>query len=78
MVYPGPIDSSRAEDYPLDKVPPSVVADAMIAALEQGIEDVIPDPMAQELYKGYKADAKAVERSMAAQPDAAGETLRAQ
>jgi short-subunit dehydrogenase len=77
-VYPGPIDTAMAEDYLIEKVPPSVVADAMIEALEQGIEDVIPDPMAQELYKGFRADAKAVERSMVAQPDPAEETLLAQ
>jgi hypothetical protein len=47
-------------------------------ALEQGIEAVITDPMAQELYKGYKADAKALERSMAAQPDTAEEALQVQ
>jgi hypothetical protein len=50
----------------------------MIEVLEQGIEDVIPDPMAQELYKGFRDDAKAVGRSMAAQPDPAEETLLAQ
>jgi hypothetical protein len=45
-------------------------------ALEQGVEAVIPDPMAQELYKGYKADAKAAERSMAAQSDTTEEALQ--
>jgi NAD(P)-dependent dehydrogenase (short-subunit alcohol dehydrogenase family) len=68
-VYPGPIDTAMAEDVPFDKVPPSVVADALIEALQQGTEDVFPDPMAQQLYEGYKADAKAVENSMAAEPE---------
>jgi NAD(P)-dependent dehydrogenase (short-subunit alcohol dehydrogenase family) len=68
-VYPGPIDTAMAEDVPFDKVPPSVVADALIEALQQGTEDVFPDPMAQQLYEGFKADAKAVEKYMTAQPE---------
>jgi NAD(P)-dependent dehydrogenase (short-subunit alcohol dehydrogenase family) len=71
-VYPGPIDTAMAEDIPMDKVPPSTVADALIAALEQGTADVFPDPTAQQLYEGYKADAKAVEKSMAPQPETPG------
>jgi short-subunit dehydrogenase len=64
-VYPGPIDTDMADGIPFAKVPASTVADAIIAALRHGTEDVFPDPMAQQLAAGVQADAKAVERQMA-------------
>jgi short-subunit dehydrogenase len=64
-VYPGPIDTDMAKEVPFEKVGPNTVAEALIDALEHGIEDVIPDPMAKEMYQAYKADAKAMEKNMA-------------
>lgn len=64
-VYPGPIDTDMASDLPFDKVSPPSVADAIVEALEEGTEDVFPDPMAQGLFKSWREDAKAVERMMA-------------
>jgi NAD(P)-dependent dehydrogenase (short-subunit alcohol dehydrogenase family) len=64
-VYPGPIDTAMAEDIPFDKVSASIVAQAVIEALEKGTEDVFPDPMANQLYEGWKANAKALEQQMA-------------
>jgi hypothetical protein len=64
-VYPGPIDTDMAENLPFDKVSPSTVAQAIVDALENGTEDVFPDPMATQLYEGWKADAKALEKQMA-------------
>lgn len=65
-VYPGPIDTEMADEVELPKAPPSIVADAVVAALRDGSEDVFPDPMAVELQRGVQADSKAVERQMAA------------
>ena len=65
-VYPGPIDTAMAEDVPMEKVAPSVVGDAVVAALRSGDEDVFPDPTAQGLYAQWREDPKAVEREMAA------------
>lgn len=70
-VYPGPIDTDMAEKIPFAKTPPTQVAKAIADALESGLEDVFPDPMAQQMYEGWKNDAKAMERQMAAM--AAGE-----
>ena len=56
---------------PFDKTPPSTVAELVVAALENGTEDVFPDPMAVQLYEGWKADAKALEQNLAAQAVAA-------
>jgi NAD(P)-dependent dehydrogenase (short-subunit alcohol dehydrogenase family) len=64
-VYPGPIDTAMAEEFDLDKTPPSVVAQAVVDALKDGTEDVYPDPMAVQLHEGWQADAKAVEQQMA-------------
>lgn len=65
-VYPGPIDTDMADELELRKTPPSAVATAIIAALRDGTEDVFFDPMAVDLQRGVQADAKAVERQMAA------------
>jgi short-subunit dehydrogenase len=64
-VYPGPIDTDMAENVPMDKAPPSQVADAIVAALRSGQEDVFPDATSIDLAKQVQADAKAVERYFA-------------
>jgi len=65
-VYPGPIDTDMAEPLEMPKEPPSVVADATLAGLAAGDEEVFPDAMAKELAANFKADWKAVEKSIAA------------
>lgn len=64
-VYPGPIDTDMAEPIDLPKEPPSAVAEATLAALANGEEEVFPDAMAKEVAKNFKADWKALEKSMA-------------
>jgi short-subunit dehydrogenase len=64
-VYPGPIDTDMADDIPMDKTPPSTVANEVVNALQKGIEDVFPDPTAVQMYEGWKADAKAMEQQVA-------------
>lgn len=65
-VHPGPIgtdmgDTAGFEDAP----PPSVVADATIAALKAGEFHCFPDAMAQQIWEGYEGFAKnVVEQSM--------------
>ena len=70
-VYPGPIDTDMADAVDLPKEPPSVVAEATLAALANGEEEVFPDAMAKEVAKNFKADWKALEKSMAGSPVAA-------
>jgi NAD(P)-dependent dehydrogenase (short-subunit alcohol dehydrogenase family) len=65
-VYPGPIDTDMAKDVRFDKTSPSDVAVRIIEALSDGTEDVFPDPMAQQMIEGFKADFKAMERQMIA------------
>jgi hypothetical protein len=54
-----------ADPIDLPKEPPSAVAEATLAALANGEEEVFPDAIAKEVAKTFKADWKALEKSMA-------------
>ncbi|MBE9209713.1 SDR family oxidoreductase [Nostoc sp. LEGE 06077] len=64
-VFPGPVDTAMAENVPLDKVPPIQIAHATLQAVEQGIEDVQPDPVSEQVFAGIRQDPKAVEKQFA-------------
>ncbi len=63
-VYPGPVDTDMAANFPMDKTPPTTVAQNILAAVESGNEDVYPDPASQELHGGLLNDPKAVEKQI--------------
>lgn len=65
-VYPGPIATDLAKDIEMDKFPPSLVADAILAGLRDGSDEVFPDAFSQGLFAQWQQDGKAVEREMAA------------
>jgi short-subunit dehydrogenase len=66
-VYPGPIDTDMTKDFDgLPKASPRDVGIAVANALEEGSEDVFPDAIASQMHEGWKQDAKAMERQMAA------------
>ncbi len=64
-VFPGPIDTDMAKDIPFDKTPPIHVAQEVFAGIDAGHEDIFPDPMSKQLYQGWKADHKAIEKQFA-------------
>lgn len=64
-VFPGPVDTAMSEGVPLDKVPPIQIAQATLQAVEQGVEDVYPDPVSEQTFAGIRQDAKAVEKQFA-------------
>jgi len=64
-VYPGPIDTDMAKPLDMEKEPPSAVAEATLAGLAAGAEEVFPDAMAKDLASNFKSDWKAVEKSVA-------------
>lgn len=64
-VFPGPVDTAMAENVPLDKVPPIQIAHATLQAVEQGIEDVQPDPVSEQVFAGIRQNPKAVEKQFA-------------
>ena len=65
-VYPGPIDTAMAASFPMDKAPPSQVAEATFRAIVDGQEDVYPDDMAASIRDRLLGDPKAVEREFGA------------
>jgi peptide/nickel transport system ATP-binding protein len=65
-VMPGVVDTDMEAEYPPPKMPPRDVAEAALAALEQGQEEVYPGDMAQGVAKGLAADPKGVEKQFAA------------
>lgn len=65
-VMPGAVDTDMSRDFPPPKLQPGEVAEAALAALEQGLEEVYPGAMAQGIAQGLATDPKAVEKQFAA------------
>jgi NAD(P)-dependent dehydrogenase (short-subunit alcohol dehydrogenase family) len=61
-VYPGPIDTDMAKEFPLVKTPPATAAQAILDGLEAGDEDIFPDPSAQQIGELFLHDPKALEQ----------------
>ena len=64
-VYPGPVDTDMTINLPMDKTAPNAVAQAILAGVEAGDEDVYPDPKATEMRAALLDDPKAVEKEVA-------------
>ena len=64
-VMPGAVDTDMARGFQGPKDPPIDVANAVLDAVESGMDDVYPGGMAQGVAAGLKADPKAVEREFA-------------
>ncbi len=71
-VYPGPIDTDMARDFPLEKTSPAAAALAILDGLEAGNEEIFPDAMSQQAGELFLKSPKALEQQFAApQPAAA-------
>jgi NAD(P)-dependent dehydrogenase (short-subunit alcohol dehydrogenase family) len=55
-VYPGPVDTDMAADIPLEKASPESVANRILDGVEQGVEEVYPDPMAVDIGRQYESN----------------------
>ena len=64
-VFPGPVDTDMAKDFPIAKTAPETVAHEVLNGLETDDEDIFPDPMSKQVYSSWSADHKAVERQFA-------------
>ena len=65
-VYPGPIDTDLAKPFEMVKTAPEAAANAILDGLEEGREEIFPDPMAREVGELFLRDPKALERQFAA------------
>ncbi len=66
-VLPGPIDTDMVRDLPIPKTPPEAVARGIIDGIENGEDEIFPDPMAAMLAEGWRAGvSKELERQNAA------------
>lgn len=54
-VLPGPIDTDMVRDLPIPKTPAESVARATFDGIENGEEEIFPDPMAAMLAEGWRA-----------------------
>jgi NAD(P)-dependent dehydrogenase (short-subunit alcohol dehydrogenase family) len=64
-VYPGPVDTDMAERFTVPKVSAASVADAILDGLEQGLEEIYPDPFAAEYGETYAGNPKGLEQRIA-------------
>jgi NAD(P)-dependent dehydrogenase (short-subunit alcohol dehydrogenase family) len=60
-VYPGPVDTDMAAAVTIPKTSPASVAQAVLDGLEEGLEEIYPDPFAREYGDAYAVNPKGLE-----------------
>ena len=65
-VFPGAVDTDMLRGVEMPKTSPQEVAQAVLAAVEAGEEDIFPDPMSQNAQATWRQDPKALERMLGA------------
>lgn len=65
-VYPGPVDTKMTAGQEMPKTTPDQVAATIVTGLENGDEDIFPDPMSQGVHAGLEKNPKQVEKEFAA------------
>ena len=67
IVLPGPIDTDMSRNLEIPKASPESVARAIFDGVENGEEEIFPDPMSASFAEGWRASAvKALQRQFAA------------
>jgi NAD(P)-dependent dehydrogenase (short-subunit alcohol dehydrogenase family) len=70
-VLAGPVDTDMSRDLDIPKTSPESVAGAIFDGVQNGEEDIFPDPMSQSMAQSWHGGAaKALERQFAALVDA--------
>jgi len=64
-VFPGPIDDDWNQHVPPPKLAPIALANAIVKALRDGVEDVYPGDVAQEWLARWRDNPKVLERELA-------------
>ena len=71
-VLTGPVDTEMTRGLDIPKATPESVARAIFDGVEQGHEDIFPDPMSQTISRGWRSGTvKSLERQYSAVLDAA-------
>jgi NAD(P)-dependent dehydrogenase (short-subunit alcohol dehydrogenase family) len=66
-VLAGPVDTDMSRDLQIPKASPESVGRGILDGIENGEEDIFPDPMSQSVAEGWRNGAlKALERQFAA------------
>jgi NAD(P)-dependent dehydrogenase (short-subunit alcohol dehydrogenase family)/uncharacterized OB-fold protein len=65
-VFPGPVDEEWNQMLPPPKLSPEALANAVVKALQEGIEDVYPGDVAQEWLARWQESPKTLEREVSA------------
>lgn len=65
-VLPGAVDTEMARGFDMPKSSPEDVAQGVLDGVQAGVEDILPDAMAEQVYAAWTADHKTVEREFAA------------
>lgn len=65
-IYPGPIDTDMAKEFPIQKTSPQETAENILKGIEAGEEEIFPDPMSAQLGNVWRKDPKELERMFAA------------
>jgi NAD(P)-dependent dehydrogenase (short-subunit alcohol dehydrogenase family) len=66
-VLPGPVDTDMSRGFEVPKASPEAVARAIFDGVQQGEEDIFPDPMSETIAESWRSGAvKALERQFAA------------
>jgi NAD(P)-dependent dehydrogenase (short-subunit alcohol dehydrogenase family) len=73
-ILPGPVDTRMGAKSPPPKLTPAELASAVIMAVREGAEDLYPGAAAERFYAAFRADPKALEKSLAARLPPTGDT----
>jgi len=66
-VLPGPMDTDMSRGFEVPKASPEAVARAIFDGVEQGEDDIFPDPMSETIAESWRSgEVKALERQFAA------------
>lgn len=63
-LFTGPLDTEWFQTVPPPKVAPKAVANAIVAALEDGVEDVFVGDVAEDIRRRLASNSKALERDL--------------
>ncbi|MBU1441626.1 MAG: SDR family NAD(P)-dependent oxidoreductase [Gammaproteobacteria bacterium] len=67
-VFPGPIDDEWNQHVPPPKLAAGTLANAIVKALRDGVEDVYPGDVAQEWLERWRDNPKVLERELGSPP----------